>query len=588
VACLILNRTIGTGIFAQPSNVLYLTGSPSVAIILWIVGGLIILSITLSWLELGLTVPRYFVREIGDVRSAPRSGGDKNYLEYLYQRPRLFMSCLFGITFILFGNLAGNSIQFGIYMQHAISPHCTEDDACFNKAAVLLWAIGILTFCSFLNIATRKLFIGLNNGFAAAKLLLVAATALLGIVYGTTHGDGCRTNMAWSNRGAGGGFGDIVLAMFYGMYSYTGFEQPFYVLAEVERPQDTFAKYVILALGSVMILFPLTNFGFFCVVPYHGPESVPNNMALKFFDMIARNGDPGANTIASQRAISVVLALIIFGTIMAQTFTGSRVKQEIAKEAIIPFALFIATAKDSLHAQLQAWRSGTPARPIDRDYIIMDHPEQVPMAATLLHLIFAVALVILVGAPIKPSHAYRVLTYLRIFSIIVVLGLLTVAGLAYLKIDSWIHGRHAGTGERDETGGGSEVLLAPGRRPGWLGIRNWYPWLDPFPTFLATIVLAFLSVAVFAEPSQIRTEERDVPYWVSPLAGWLVLLVGVLWWAGLRAWQWKTGTRTEVLRRPEIYIDADGQAVLRAELIEHRRGARLPQDDSQLELESIA
>jgi len=564
----------------MPSNVLYLTGSPSVSVILWIFGGLVILCIALSWLELGLSVPNFTSR--GTSYWTPRSGGDKNYLEYIYQRPRLFMSCLFGITFILFGNLAGNAIQFGVYMQHAISPQCAEDDACFNKGAVIGWAVGILTLCSFLNVATRKLFIWFNIGFAAAKFLLVVVVALLGIGYGTAHGNGCRTNLAWSNRGPGSDFGDIALAMFYGMYSYTGFEQPFYVLAEVDRPREVFAKNVLLALGAVIFFFPLTNVGYFCVVPYSGPDSVPTNMALEFFDIIARNGDQTADTSASQRFVSVLLAFVIFGTIMAQTFTGSRVKQEIGKEAVIPFALAIATGTDSLHARWERhgwrlWRSSTPTRSIDRRHI-EDHPEQVPMAATLLHLIFAVLLVILAGVPpTKPSHAYRVLTFLRIFSIIVVLGLLTVAGLAYLKIDSWRHGIWGGSRPVDATGGARPLAEQPergGRE--WLRIRRWVPWLDWFPTFMASAVLLFLSVAIFAPPSQIREDERAVPYWVNPLVGWLVLLVGVLWWAVLRIWQGMTGTRTEVVRKPTIAIVDDGRAAITAEYIEHIPGARLP------------
>jgi len=479
------------------------------------------------------------------------------------------MSCLFGITFILFGNLAGNSIQFGIYMQAVISPQCTENDPCFHKAAVLFWAVGILSICAALNVMTRKLFIGLNNGFAIVKFMLVAAMALFGIIYGTAHGDGCRTNIAWSNRGAGSEFGDIVLAIFYGMYSYTGFEQPFYVLAEVDRPKEIFAKYVLLALGSVMILFPLTNVGFLCVVPYHGPQTVPKNMPLAFFDIIARGGNPNADTTASQRGISVMLAVVIFGTIMAQTFTGSRAKQEIGKEAVIPFSLTIATGSDSIITRFLQVADGRNSH-IDRRYI-EDQPEQVPMAATLLHLIFATILVVVVGIPTKPSNAYRILTYLRVF-IIVVLGLLTVAGLAYLKIDSWLHGSRSGT-ERDDAE--NDAQQQPDEQRGgrrWLEKRQWTPWLDPLPTFVATVALGFLSVAVFAKPSQIRDDERALPYWINPLAGWLILLLGVLWWAGLRAWQWKTRTRTEVYRWPHVAIDEFGNAVLKAELIERRTG----------------
>jgi amino acid transporter len=569
VVCLILNRTIGTGIFAQPSNVLYLTGSPAVALILWILGGLIVLCIAFSWLELGLAIPLHYVRSAGAYFWAPRSGGDKNYLEYIYKRPRLLMSCVFGITFLLFGNLAGNAIQFGIYMQHAISPECTEDDVCFKKAGVIMWALMITWLCCLLNVATRKLFVGLNNAFAVLKLLLVVATALLGIIYGATHDDGCRTNMAWSNRGAGGELGDIVLAISYAVYPYSGFEQPFYVLADVDRPRDTFAGSVIAAIASVMLLFPLTNVGFFCVVPYRGPETVPRNMALEFYDTIARNGDPGADVTATNRAMSVVLAMVICGSLMAQTFTGARVKQEIAKEAIIPFSLAIATGSDSFAARLRAPEGSRYRQRITPGYI-NDHPEQVPMFATLLHGITGTLLILAVGIPAKPSSAYRILTYLRVFSIVIVLGLLTVAGLAYLRIDSWWHG------VRPDPQNQNLHLQQPAHTRGrrWLEIRDWVPPLDWVPSFVATAALAFLSVAVFVKPSQIREDEKSTPYWVKPLAGWLVLLLGVLWWAGLRFWQWKTRTRTEVYRRPHLHIDRAGGAVLKAELIEHRRGVR--------------
>lgn len=595
VSCLILNRTIGTGIFAQPSNVLFLTGSPLVSVILWIAGGLLVLCITLSWLELGLTIPRHPFHTRDGVRvivSAPRSGGDKNYLEFIYKKPKLFMSCLFGITFYLYGNLAGNAIQFGIYMQTAISPTCTEDQDCFNKTAVILWAIFVISLCSLLNVATRTVFIGLNNTFAIAKCLLIVGTAALGIGYGATHGNevasdnGCK-NMAWKNRGPGGEFGDIVLAMFFAMFSYTGFEQPFYVLAEVQRPKKIFAKYVLIAMGIVIVLFPLTNAAFFCVVPFvpdRGTGAVPNNMALEFWDIIIRGGDKTADTSASQRAsqsaVSAVLGVIIIGNIMAQTYTGTRVKQEIAKEGILPYSLAIATGSDSLYVRTRAavacfkkydgafkvrlwaaiarFRRRDVAHPpgFDGDYIA-DHPEQVPMIATLLHTVIGIVLVIAVGSPTKPSTAYRILTYLRVFTIIVVLGLLTVAGLVFLRIDSWRHGVHAG-----------------GRR--WLEIRQWpekpWPWADwvnSLPAFVAALVLAFMSLAVFAKPSQIRPAELSIPYWVYPLAGWLSLGAGILWWAVLFWWRRKRWRGLSVDRLPHLVEDDFSQPVVAAELIKH-------------------
>jgi hypothetical protein len=87
VAALILNRTIGTGIFAQPINILELTGSSGVAIALWGAGGLLVTCVLLCWLELGMTVPIFnYVDEDGISMkvSTPRSGGDKNFVSFQY------------------------------------------------------------------------------------------------------------------------------------------------------------------------------------------------------------------------------------------------------------------------------------------------------------------------------------------------------------------------------------------------------------------------------------------------------------------------------------------------------------------------
>ena len=77
-ACLLLNHTVGTGIFETPKTVWLATRSTSGALFLWCLGSLIAFAGLFVYLELGLTVPRYLVR--GEWRSVPRSGGEKNYV----------------------------------------------------------------------------------------------------------------------------------------------------------------------------------------------------------------------------------------------------------------------------------------------------------------------------------------------------------------------------------------------------------------------------------------------------------------------------------------------------------------------------
>ena len=71
---LVFNRMIGTGIFATPSNVLKLSGSVGLALCMWVVGMIVTAAGMAVYLEFGTAIPR--------------NGGEKNYLEFVYRRPK--------------------------------------------------------------------------------------------------------------------------------------------------------------------------------------------------------------------------------------------------------------------------------------------------------------------------------------------------------------------------------------------------------------------------------------------------------------------------------------------------------------------
>jgi len=79
VSFLILNRTIGSGIFVVSASVLQNTQSPGLSLIFWAVGGLLTLCVVLVWLEFGLSTPRKQITA-GVVQCVPRNGGEKNYV----------------------------------------------------------------------------------------------------------------------------------------------------------------------------------------------------------------------------------------------------------------------------------------------------------------------------------------------------------------------------------------------------------------------------------------------------------------------------------------------------------------------------
>ena len=80
VVCLVLNRTIGSGIFVTPSRILMGTGSVGTSLLFWAAGAVIATCGLLVWLELGLTLPLSIPPGGIEKKSVPRSGGEFNYV----------------------------------------------------------------------------------------------------------------------------------------------------------------------------------------------------------------------------------------------------------------------------------------------------------------------------------------------------------------------------------------------------------------------------------------------------------------------------------------------------------------------------
>jgi amino acid transporter len=329
-----------------------------------------------------------------------------------------------------------------------------------------------------------------------------------------------------------------------------GYEQPFYVLAQFKRPQRTFAWATTAAMVTTMVLYPLLNVSYLCMTPYEGNESLINNLGLAGFARLAGQSphEPGS---AVTRVAAGFQACFILGNLLAQTYTASRVKQEIAREGILPKSLLLGRSDLTILARIFGTKSSSPQglnAENDDGLANNDTRERAPIAATIiLHCGFEMLLVIIFGSLLGPSQAYNFLTYVYTYSIVGVLGLLTLGGLLYLKLDSYINGSD-----------GREWTKIAARRK---------PYFDPLPALVGFIGLAVLLFAAFVRPSV--SKPNELQWYVAPAAGWGAVLLGAVWWAGIRLWERYSYTKLTVRRLPLIYADKDGDPVQTGLVIEH-------------------
>ncbi|KFY67516.1 hypothetical protein V496_01536 [Pseudogymnoascus sp. VKM F-4515 (FW-2607)] len=597
---LVLNRTIGAGIFTVPPKVLAGTGSVGGSLLIWFSCGIVVLCGTLCWLELGLTIPLVTIKNgtTGDDTevSAPRSGGEKNFLEYIYNRPKFLMPCIYGIMYIVLGNISGNAIAFGIYVMIAAGRDPVNDHTNHHqKGPVLGLAVAVLTLCAFLHIFSRRSGIWINNFFGVVKISMLLAIAILGFVHAgkkylqssgitdqVTSSNGTMVNIdsPMINKAANNNLdihtsfssprGDVasyVNSFLYVLYSYTGYEQPFYVLSEVEKPRKRFPKYTLLGMGTAVLLYILVNVSYFCVVPketYTSSNTNTIDMAGSFFYDLFDSTD-GAQR--GKRIASGLIAFSILGNILAITFTAARVKQEIAKEAILPYSLIIASGMTTplawLRSRKRARTAQNTASSLPRlpgGIEVESHLEQSPVAALALHWITSIIL-ILVTSMLKPAVAYSFLVSLFSYVDVAVVGFLVSGGLLYLKIDSWIRGD---------------------RGRNWAGkVKFTPPWIDPVHAIVYFLAMGFFLIAPFVPPPSTSPFTKTVMgYWwfLVPSIGICSLSWGVMWWLGLEAIQRHQKKALDVMRRPFVVRDKDGNYTQLLEFVQHEWRAVLPSE----------
>lgn len=102
---LVVNRVIGTGIFATPAAIVSLSGSVGLSLFIWVIGFIIALAGTLTYLEWGVGIPV--------------NGGEKNYLERIFRRPKFAATGFYTGYATLLGWAASNSVAFGEYILRA-------------------------------------------------------------------------------------------------------------------------------------------------------------------------------------------------------------------------------------------------------------------------------------------------------------------------------------------------------------------------------------------------------------------------------------------------------------------------------------
>ncbi|KAF1979462.1 amino acid transporter [Bimuria novae-zelandiae CBS 107.79] len=312
---LIFNRMIGTGIFATPSAIFSLSGSVGLSLFIWVAGMFIAAAGMAVYLEFGTAIPR--------------NGGEKNYLEYVYRKPRFLATGLYTGYVVLLGWAGSNSVVFGEYILHAANVEVNR----WNQRGI---GLACITTAFLIHGLALKWGLRLQNLLGIIKLgiillIVVAGWAALG---GALKIDK-PNNFDHAFEGTTGSAYGVVTALYNVIWSYIGYSNANYALSETRNPVRTLKIAAPLALGSVAILYMFVNIAYFAAVP---AEEIISSKRLVAASLFRNVFGPKA-----ERALSVFVALSAFGNVLSVIFSQGRLVQELGREGTLPFSRFWAS-----------------------------------------------------------------------------------------------------------------------------------------------------------------------------------------------------------------------------------------------------
>ncbi|CAG9946861.1 unnamed protein product [Clonostachys rosea f. rosea IK726] len=309
---LILNRMVGTGIFATPSAIFSLSGSAGLSMIMWLIGTIVAAAGTAVYIEFGTGIPR--------------NGGEKNILEYVFRKPRFLTTCLYGSYCVLLGWCAGNSIVFGEYILLAARVEPTT----WNQRGI---GLGVVTAAFLIHGTALKWGIRLQNLLGSIKIIILLIIIIAPLVRLDKTTDTLSRHKAFEGT-TGSAYG-IVTSLNNVIWSYVGYSNANYALSEMKNPIRTLKISAPLAILGVGILYILANISYFVGVPKEEILTSERLVAASLFrNMFGES---------AERALCVFVALSAFGNVLSVIFSQGRLIQELGREGVLPFSRFWAS-----------------------------------------------------------------------------------------------------------------------------------------------------------------------------------------------------------------------------------------------------
>lgn len=302
---IVIGMIIGSGIFLKPGVVLADAGSTVVALVAWVLGGVVTLCSALSIAEIASNIPR--------------SGGLYTYLEELYDEKVGFLLGWVQSIITYPASVAALGIAFATYASFFLPQSFGE-----NVWAMRGLALGIMGFVLLMNVLSTRCGGFIQVVATAAKMIPIIAILCVGLVSGVAPGaNGLSTVLL------GGGKGNIGAAILGTLWAYDGWIGVANMAGEMKNPKKNLPRVISVGIVFVIAVYALFNTVLYNVLPA---------------DQLAASGTPGADAAVAlfgaggATFITVGIMVSVFGALNGYLMTAARVPQAMAERKQLPLS----------------------------------------------------------------------------------------------------------------------------------------------------------------------------------------------------------------------------------------------------------
>ncbi|KAJ9353484.1 amino acid transporter [Paecilomyces variotii] len=329
---IVISIVIGSGIFTSPGAIDSNVPSPGVALIIWLVGGILAWTGATTMAELGTAIPG--------------EGGVQPYLQYIFGDVFGFLAAWTWIIAIMPATLAILSIAFidSIYSAAGFTNSATSIER-------KLLSILVLVVISLANSISTKATTRLNNFFVVTKFVSIAGIVIAGIVviiiqtsnpnrniggrdwftrpwFGyreTVNPDGTRID--WTKLQEWEILGHYSAALYGALWAYSGWDKAIYISAELSSPARQLPLALNTAIPTIILCFIAANAIYYILLPWNLISST-NSVAVT---AISRLLGPAAGVIAA-----ILICLVIAGSLLGNSFVAGRMVVSASNKNWLP------------------------------------------------------------------------------------------------------------------------------------------------------------------------------------------------------------------------------------------------------------